>query len=438
MGVPRNPNLLITHPELAAQADGWDPSTVSRGSDRKLQWKCPVGHTWNATVSSRTSLNLGCPICSGQRVLAGFNDLATTHPNLVPLIVRGDPKAVSRGSRVKFTWRCDLGHTFDSSVSNVIHGKWCPYCAGQKVLKGFNDFATKYPELAAEADGWDPATKTFGTGEKLRWRCQRGHQYLAGPNSRGQGRGCPYCANRLLLPGFNDLLTTHPFMAAEADGWDPTCVLMGTTKRLPWKCALGHHWSVSHASRVSRNSGCPTCAGLIVKKGFNDLATKFPEVAAEADGWDPSTVAPVTAKKMKWKCPEGHKWTAKVSSRTNMGAGCPTCSKAGFDPNEEGWLYFMSHDQWDMYQIGITNFPDKRLTTHKRLGWNVEEVRGPMDGHLTRDLETGMLRILRRNNATFANKAGGAIFDGWTESWLMNGSPVCSLDELLRLLYEES
>ena len=36
-------------------------------------------------------------------------------------------------------------------------------------------------------------------------------------------------------------------------------------------------------------NGCPTCAGLRLKPGLNDLKTKS-LVAEEADGWDPSQI----------------------------------------------------------------------------------------------------------------------------------------------------
>ena len=39
------------------------------------------GHEWQATVNDR-STGYGCPVCSGNTVLAGYNDLATTHPEL--------------------------------------------------------------------------------------------------------------------------------------------------------------------------------------------------------------------------------------------------------------------------------------------------------------------------------------------------------------------
>jgi hypothetical protein len=240
-----------------------------------------------------------------------------------------------------------------------------------------------------------------------------------------------------MWPGYNDLQTTHPDLAAEADAWDPRTTLNGSTKKLQWKCSLGHIWISSPSNRISNGSGCPTCAGFIVLPGFNDLQSQFPDIAAEADGWDPTTVTAFTRKLKKWKCSEGHSWTARISGRTYMGAGCPTCSKAGFDPNKDSYLYFLSHDVWDMHQIGITNFLNKRLHTHQLLGWTVSEVRGPMDGHLTQNLETAMLRSLRKRGAEFANRTDIKKFDGWTEAWMRDSLAVNTLGDLLNFVYND-
>ena len=56
-----------------------------------------------------------------------------------------------------------------------------------------------------------------------------------------------------------------------------------------------------------------------VSKGVNDLETMFPEIAKEADGWDPSSLLPGSNKKMPWECNLGHSWKADPYSRT---CGC--------------------------------------------------------------------------------------------------------------------
>jgi hypothetical protein len=90
-----------------------------------------------------------------------------------------------------------------------------------------------------------------------------------------------------------------------------------------------------------------------------------------------------------------------------------------------------------MLQIGITNNPERRLASHTKLGWVPLEVRGPMDGHLVTNLETSMLRALRKRGALFANKAGVEQFDGWSEAWLSSSLRVTAIKELLDFVYED-
>ena len=84
-----------------------------------------------------------------------------------------------------------------------------------------------------------------------------------------------------------------------------------------------------------------------------------------------------------------------------------------------------------MLQIGITNVPDDRLATHKRLGWTVIELRGPMKGELTRQWETDILRMLRAKKAVVGDTTIAGKFTGYTESWLEKSFPAKSLKELM-------
>ena len=89
-----------------------------------------------------------------------------------------------------------------------------------------------------------------------------------------------------------------------------------------------------------------------------------------------------------------------------------------------------------MLQIGITNFPDQRLSKHGKLGWEIIEVRGPMDGHLTQQWETAILRMLRSNGADLANKEVAGSFDGFSEAWSKSTFPAESIKELMKLTEE--
>jgi hypothetical protein len=52
---------------------------------------------------------VGCPICSGHQVLIGFNDLATTHPELIKEADGWNPATITKGHDKKLNWKCHLG-----------------------------------------------------------------------------------------------------------------------------------------------------------------------------------------------------------------------------------------------------------------------------------------------------------------------------------------
>ncbi len=90
-----------------------------------------------------------------------------------------------------------------------------------------------------------------------------------------------------------------------------------------------------------------------------------------------------------------------------------------------------------MYQIGITTNPELRLKSHQRIGWSIVELRGPLDGHHIQDLETAVLRSLKKRKALFASQMGGDPFDGWTEAWGKDSLSVASISKILDWVYED-
>jgi len=313
-------------------------------------------------------------------------------------------------------------------------GHGCPVCSGRNVQAGQNDLATTHPDLAKEADGWDPKTVIAGTHKKLQWKCSKGHTWLAaGTDRTSRKSGCPICSNRKVIIGQNDLATTHPALAKEADGWDPKTVVAGTSKKLNWKCANGHKWIATGNARTqnrNKGNGCPVCANKVILTGQNDLFSTHPALAKEADGWDPKKVLAGTTKKLSWKCSNGHRWKATGDHRIN-GRGCPSCAISGFDPNQNGYLYFLINSSWEIYQIGITNIPEDRLARHKRNGFELLELRGPMDGHTVQELETALLRYLKSHKADLSPEHVAGKFDGYSESWTMDSYKVNNLKELI-------
>ena len=89
-----------------------------------------------------------------------------------------------------------------------------------------------------------------------------------------------------------------------------------------------------------------------------------------------------------------------------------------------------------MFQIGITNHPDQRLNQHKKSGWRLIEIRGPMDGHLTQQWETAILRMLKEKGGDLSNSKIAGKFDGYSEAWSKSTFDARSIKELMRLTEE--
>ncbi len=415
-------DLKTKFPDIAAEAFEWDPSTVAIKSNQKKYWKCNEGHVYFSIVSHRTSMGTGCPVCAGKKVLAGTNDLKTRFPDIAAEAYGWDPSLVMPGTHQKKDWKCSLGHIYISIVaSRTGKGHGCPFCSGHQVLAGFNDIKTKFPDIAAQAEGWDTSIVSAKSNQKKDWKCSLGHIYSSIVASRTSiGNGCPVCAGQKVLAGFNDLKTRFPDIAAEAYGWDPSIIMPGTLQKKDWKCSLGHIYTVIVANRTSLGRGCHFCSGKKVLAGFNDLQTKFPDIAVEAFGWDPSIIMPGNNKKKDWKCSLGHIYSSIVASRTSAGSGCPICAESGFNPDKDAWFYLMQRP--GEQQLGISNVLVDRLRTHKRNGWSlIEHTSAPSKGQKVLDTETAFKQWLK-------NDIG--LMEGTTENWSTTKMEIQSLAEL--------
>ncbi len=221
-----------------------------------------------------------------------------------------------------------------------------------KLVVGENDLASVDRELASQ---WHPTKNgdlsprkvTAYSNKEAWWLGQCGHEWQAKISSRSNGRGCPYCSNKIVLSEFNDLATRYPKLLEEWD-WDrnkeldPKKVLAGTHTYAWWKCSkCGHEWQAEIRMRSLGERGCPICAREIrgnsfraglLEKGKKSLYDEYPEIAKE---WDMCKNAPkkpnrYTSNSNKyfwWKCSScGYEWKASINNRVNRKSGCPLCA----------------------------------------------------------------------------------------------------------------
>ena len=197
-------SLAEERPDLLTQ---WSPdneispSDVSCGSHKKVLWICEKGHTWAATVKNRALKGSKCPYCEHRSVLEGYNDLQTLFPEIAKTWSpknKQSPSEVSSRSNAEVLWICENEHEWKARVADRTEGHGCPYCAGQRVWKGFNDLATTHPDLISEWSdknkGISPEKITYKNRSNVWWHCSKcGNEYQAVVNARAKGRICPFC-----------------------------------------------------------------------------------------------------------------------------------------------------------------------------------------------------------------------------------------------------
>ncbi len=248
------------------------PEEVSYGSKKEIIWRDSLGHEWVASVKSRVVNHTGCPYCSHNRILVGFNDFASQYPEIaeewseknLPLT----PQQVTAFSNRRIWWKGKCGHEWYALISSRSNGHGCPYCETHRVLTGFNDFASRYPDLVKEWSSRNQITPGSIPENKpmlFWWKCRKcGMEYQAWPKSRIEGSGCPYCSEKVLVEGVNDLASRYPEIASE---WDyqkngdtkPTQVKSRSKAYYWWKGTCGHTWKARVYDRTVRHQGCTKC-----------------------------------------------------------------------------------------------------------------------------------------------------------------------------------
>lgn len=273
------------------------------------------------------------------------------------------PTAITVGSNRRVWWRCKKGHSWEETVVKRTHdGKPCPYCTNKRVLLGYNDLSTLYPDIAKE---WDHEKNSQvdinsvvpGSAKRAWWKCSVcGSSWDATIRSRTQrGTGCPSCARKAVWENRQkELLKNNGPLKDDLllRSWDyeknaplkPEDVTAQSNKRVWWKCPdCEHSWSAKICNR-SNGRGCPQCSNRALVRGVNDLATRNPSLAEE---WDcvknaplsPSDVFSKSGKKYYWLCPNGHSYLASVLHRAS-GTGCPECNSGRQTSFAEQAVYF--------------------------------------------------------------------------------------------------
>ena len=345
-------NIVARYPEIKLW---WDyeknpnpPEEYTLFSPQQAYFKCPeCGSGSFRRITDAFALNkdgvpviFNCPYCADIKIMPGVNDLVTTDPELAKEYSPNNERpatSVRKCLHQTALWICpECNGEYRYIISDRQLGDdVCPYCAGKKVLKGFNTLDIIKPDLAKKlsplnlrsADEILPSNVGIQT-----WRCNTcGGDYPATILEMENGYKCPYCDNRQLLKGFNSLDVVNPELAKRISPLNSkTADEIFPSKRTYyiWRCPDCGGDYTANIPLMENGYTCPYCNGRQVLKGFNSLADVNPELAKlvsplNLKGAD--EILPSKATPQVWRCPDcGGDYNATILEMEN-GYTCPYC-----------------------------------------------------------------------------------------------------------------
>ena len=354
------------------------------------------------------------------------------------------------GKHFDFEWQARV----DNRHNQRLRGeRGVPFFSGDRIWTGFNDLASKRPDLVEE---WDyernkglknrygeqllPTNIGVQSNKKVWWHIfveKNGEQIelswdatVCHRTRKDRMDGCPYIgiAPKRILKGFNDMESNYPILAEQ---WSPKNpigpdeVMKGCNKIYKWnlkyfdektKKEFVFEWDAAPAWRNPDGSDNVFLANKRVWPGFNDLLSIFPEVAKEwdyekNDNLKPEDVCYMTQKKYYWikeivnkdGSTEMYSWKQSPYIRTIMGRGCPAEGHNQFSLrkgyNDFKTLYPDLAKTWN-YSRNELNPEEYQVGSPKEVWW-IEEVGDDNGNKALFEWKSGISRRISSNKCPF-------------------------------------
>lgn len=264
------------------------PDKVSKGTNTRYWFKCPIGHSFTASMShmirSKDTRYRGCPICAGKSIKQGINDLLSADPSYVSKhwcyeLNTTLPEKVHRGSSSKRYWfTCNNGHIFKALPNDFLMKKGtktigCPFCARQPVPDDYYlSEEDSFNNLLEKIDSWWGENSFlpedfFTHSTKIaNFVCDKGHPFQRdGYSVKTRGLYCPVCNGSKIIPGINDAITksrmVKKYWDYERNKEDPKTIVPNSGKRCWFRCSLCEKPFIQEMYLVSTGAClCSECA----------------------------------------------------------------------------------------------------------------------------------------------------------------------------------
>lgn len=251
------------------------------------------------------------------------------------------PQDVGYSSANKYYFNCDKHQEHEPQHVRLSHitgdniqvkckmcssfAQWCE----DNISDGFID-KYWYKELNNGIDPW----KIGYASHKTIWlMCNHGfyHYYSTSPHSFTSGtHDCYICSGQVVFCGFNDLLTTDPYLLPlwnfdKNTTISPYEVSRGSSKKVWWQCDIcGHEWLAS-ISNVVGGRRCPLCAKhrhytTFIKNRLNNGLSFGDCFSNLLHMWDyqknkdinPFELFSTSRQIVWWKCNNGHSFKKSI------------------------------------------------------------------------------------------------------------------------------
>ncbi|PGK52132.1 hypothetical protein CN918_30540 [Priestia megaterium] len=219
--------------------------------------------------------------------------------------------------KAKYWFQCTKGHKWETSISNIFNGNWCPTCRKETFAK---KEIKKLHKIAEERGGKCHSPAYISSYHKLDWECAEGHKWSALPGGVKNGSWCRICGNKENSNNPQEELKKLKTIAKQKGGDCLSTSYVTAKTKLEWSCEKGHRWKAEPYS-IKRGTWCPECSKT-KKRSLDEMQ----QIAKNRGGKCLSTVYQNLDVKLEWECAEGHRWMAASRSVANRKSWCPHCA----------------------------------------------------------------------------------------------------------------
>lgn len=305
--------------ELARSRQGKCLSKIFLGSTRKHDWECIERHRWSATPVKIRS-GRWCRRCAGTepRTIEEMREYAKFYGGKCL-------SEVYRGGKTKLKWECRRSHTWWALPTNINKGGWCAKCyhLEQRLREPIRNI-DEVKSFARAKGGECLSQRYWRSSDRLNWKCRAGHTWSAVVSSVLRGSWCAKCgresANKVLRTDISRLMDA----ATKRGGRLVSTEYQNFQTKMTWECADEHQWQASAGSVLS-GTWCPKCAGKQRGDRRRTGIETLRSFAVARGGSCLSRDYEQSNQKLRWRCAEGHEWTA-IWSAVKTGGWCPECA----------------------------------------------------------------------------------------------------------------